>query len=76
MKRGYNMNEKYLTTNEAAVLLKITPRTVRLKIKNKQLSSIKKEGRILIPKREINNLIKKYKDNPERYKNTTNIFRK
>jgi len=70
------MNEKYLTTNEAAVLLKITPRTVRLKIKNKQLSSIKKEGRILIPKREINNLIKKYKNDPERYKNTTNIFRK
>ena len=76
MKRGYNMNEKYLTTNEAAVLLKITPRTVRLKIKNKQLNSIKKEGRILIPKREINNLIKKYKDNPGRYKNTANIFRK
>jgi excisionase family DNA binding protein len=70
------MNKKYLTTKEAALLLKITPRTVRLKIKNKQLSSIKKEGRILIPQREINNLIKKYKNDPERYKNTTNIFRK
>jgi excisionase family DNA binding protein len=69
------VGKKYFTTKEAAALLKITSRTVRLKIKNKQLSSIKKEGRILIPQTEINNLIKKYKNDPGRYKNTANIFR-
>jgi excisionase family DNA binding protein len=67
---------KYLTTKEAAALLKITPKTVRLKIKKNKINSIKKEGRILIPQREINNLIKKYKEDPGRYKNTANIFRK
>lgn len=66
---------KYYTTKESAEILKVNPETIRRKIRNKKLLAIKKESRFLIPSREINKLIKKYKQHPKTYKNKTNFLK-
>lgn len=66
---------KYLTTKEAAKILKIKPVTIRKKIRKGKIKATKKENRYFILKSEINKIIKIYEKNPQTYKHRAKYFK-